>query len=129
MLYSVVAICFGAIIGAIMRWLIGLYLNPIFPLIPLGTLMVNLVGGYLVGFAISFFASFPNLDPAWRLLVMTGFLGALTTFSTFSAEVSSLLQQGRLFYAGGVVVLHVGGSLVLTFLGMASFALLKSTLR
>lgn len=91
--------------------------------------MANLLGGYLIGFAISFFASFPAIDPTWKLLIITGFLGSLTTFSAFSAEVALLLQQGRLFWAGGTIALHVCGSLAMTFLGIVSFSLLKNILR
>lgn len=126
MIHSLAAISFGAAAGATLRWLLGLWLNAGPFAVPLGTLAANLFGSYLIGFAIGFFSSFPDMDPAWRLLVITGFLGSLTTFSGFSAEVSQQLQQGRLFWAGGTIALHVCGSLALTFLGMASFAWVKS---
>ncbi len=111
--------------GAVLRWLLGLSLNSLFPTIPLGTLTANLVGGYLIGVAVALFAGYPALTPEWRLLVITGFLGGLTTFSTFSAEVVSLLQEGRMFWAGLAISAHVLGSLLMTLLGCASVALGK----
>ncbi len=125
MLNSLMAISFGAAAGAILRWLLGLSLNSLFPTIPLGTLTANLVGGYLVGVAVALFAGHPDLAPEWRLLIITGFLGGLTTFSTFSAEVTSLLQEGRLLWAGMAISAHVVGSLTMTILGIASVALCK----
>ena len=127
MLKSVLAISAGASLGALLRWVLGLFLNAAFPLIPMGTLAANLLGGYLVGLAIAIFAANPGFSPEWRLLIITGFLGALTTFSTFSAEVTNLIQQGRFAWACGAVSVHVLGSLVMTFLGMGTFALLKHT--
>lgn len=128
MIHSLLAICVGASAGAVLRWLLGLALNPVFPTLPLGTLTANWLGGYIIGLALSIFALFPSLGAEWRLLVVTGFLGALTTFSTFSAEVATLIQQGRLFWAGGAVALHVCGSLAMTFLGMGTFALIRCLL-
>ena len=125
MLNSILAICLGASLGALLRWLLGLSLNSLFPAIPLGTLTANLVGGYLIGVAAALFAAYPALAPEWRLLVITGFLGGLTTFSTFSAEVVSLLQEGRMFWAGLTISAHVLGSLLMTLLGFASVALGK----
>ena len=125
MISSLLAICAGASAGAVLRWLLGLALNPFFPTVPLGTLAANWLGGYIIGLALSLFAFFPFLGAEWRLLVVTGFLGALTTFSTFSAEVATLIQQGRLLWAGGAVALHVCGSLLMTFLGMGTFALIR----
>ena len=125
MLKSVLAISAGASMGAVLRWVFGLVLNALFPLIPMGTLAANLLGGYGVGLAVSFFAASPGFAPDWRLFVITGFLGGLTTFSTFSAEVTELLQQGRLGWACGAVSMHLFGSLLMTFLGMGTFALFK----
>lgn len=124
-MYTVIAIAVGAVLGALLRWGLGLWLNGIYPAVPMGTLAANLLGGYLIGLAIAFFAFFPNMNSEWRLFIITGFLGALTTFSTFSAEVAFLLQQGRWLLAGGTVALHVLGSLAMTFLGMASFSLVR----
>lgn len=127
MLKPVLAICIGASSGALLRWWLGAKLNSLFPAIPPGTLVSNLVGGYIVGLAIAFFASAPpSLSPEWRLLIITGFCGALTTFSTFSAEVTTLLQQGRVTLAMGAVGMHVIGSVGMTLLGIATFMLLQS---
>ena len=125
MLNSLLAISLGAAAGAILRWLLGLSLNSLFPTIPLGTLTANLIGGYLIGVAVALFAGHPDLAPAWRLLIITGFLGGLTTFSTFSAEVTALLQEGRLLWAAMAISAHVVGSLAMTILGIASVALCK----
>ena len=125
MLNSILAISVGASFGAIFRWLLGTSLNAILPTLPLGTLVANLLGGYLIGIAIAFFSANPNLPPEWRLLVITGFLGGLTTFSTFSAEVTSLLQAGRLAWAGGAICVHVLGSLAMTLAGMWSMSMLQ----
>ena len=125
MLYSLVAISLGASAGAILRWLLGLSLNSLLPAIPLGTLTANLLGGYLIGLAMAVFAGHPGLAPEWRLLVITGFLGGFTTFSTFSAEVTAMLQEGRLLVAGMAISAHVAGSLLMTFLGIATVAICK----
>jgi fluoride exporter len=120
MIQSILAISIGASLGAVLRWALGLGLNAVFPLVPLGTLTANLVGGYLIGLAIAIFAAQPTLSPELRLLIITGFLGGLTTFSTFSAEVTSLLQEGKLLWAGGAIAVHVLGSLAMTLLGLAT---------
>ncbi|MDR2891941.1 MAG: fluoride efflux transporter CrcB [Deltaproteobacteria bacterium] len=120
MIHAILAISAGAALGAVLRWLLGILLNQVFPLVPLGTLAANLLGGYCIGLALSLFAAHAELAPEWRLFIITGFLGALTTFSAFSAEVVALLQQQRLFWAMGVIALHVCGSLCMTFLGLAS---------
>lgn len=125
MLNSILAISLGASIGAVLRWLLGLSLNSLFPTIPPGTLAANLIGGYLIGLAIAFFSGHPGLSPEWRLLIITGFLGGLTTFSTFSAEITTLIQQGRLIWAGIAISTHVGGSLLMTILGIASVTFFK----
>jgi CrcB protein len=119
MIYSVFAICLGASAGALARWGLGLWLNP-GGLIPWGTLAANLLGGYLVGVCVATFQSMPQMDPVWRLLLVTGFLGALTTFSTFSAEVVAMLQHERYAMALGTAVLHLFGSLLLTIAGIKS---------
>lgn len=119
---SVLAVCLGASLGALSRWALALWLSPD-GLLPWGTLAANLVGGYLVGLCVAVFQAFPALDPVWRLLLITGFLGALTTFSTFSAEVIGFLMQGRYGLALANVLLHVAGSLVMTVLGIKSVVL------
>jgi len=125
MFHSILAISAGASAGAVLRWLLGRSLNTLFPAIPPGTLAANLIGGYLIGIAIAVFTALPNLAPEWRLLIITGFLGGLTTFSTFSAEVVTLLQQGRLLWAGAAISLHLAGSLAMTILGLATVTLIK----
>ena len=115
----VFAICIGASVGALARWGLGLWLSP-GGLIPWGTLAANLVGGYLVGIAVAVFQSMPQLDPVWRLALVTGFLGGLTTFSSFSAEVVSLMMQQRYLLSLGVATVHVTGSLLLTAAGIWS---------
>jgi fluoride exporter len=122
---SIAAVSIGAALGALLRWALSLGLNHLWPALPPGTLVANLVGGYLVGLAVSVFAQMPELSPEWRLFVITGFLGGLTTFSTFSAEVVAALQQGRTGWAALTVATHVLGSLVLTLAGMATGALLR----
>lgn len=126
MLQSIAAISIGASCGAVLRWMLGVKLNAVLPGMPLGTLTANVAGGYLVGLAIAWFAAHPSLAPEWRLLIITGFLGGLTTFSTFSAEVVTLLQAGRLNGALGVLAAHVLGSLAMTVLGIATFSLFRA---
>ena len=123
---SVLAICIGACVGALARWGLGLWLNP-GALIPLGTLAANLIGGYLIGVCVAVFQSIPNLDPAWRLLLVTGFLGALTTFSSFSAEVVGMLGQQRYGMALMTAAIHLLGSLLLTVAGIKSAMFLIAT--
>ncbi len=120
MLNSIALISVGAALGAVLRWLLGLGINGLFPAIPPGTLAANLLGGYLVGVSIETLSAPLGMAPELRLLVITGFLGGLTTFSTFSAEVARLLQQGRLAMAGAEIAVHVVGSVTLTILGIAS---------
>lgn len=122
---SIAAISLGAALGALLRWLLGMKFNALFPTVPLGTLAANLGGGYLIGVATAFFGQYPGLSPEWRLLVITGFLGGLTTFSTFSAEVTSLLQAGRFGWAMTEVCVHVIGSLIMTLLGIGTVALVS----
>jgi CrcB protein len=114
---SVLAVSTGGTLGCLLRWYLGLALNSLFPTIPPGTLAVNLIGGYIIGMAIAFFGSFGALPPEWRLFVITGFCGGLTTFSTFSAELYSLMVQGRMAWAFVEIAIHVTGSLTMTFLG------------
>ncbi|MBK7423613.1 MAG: fluoride efflux transporter CrcB [Propionivibrio sp.] len=124
---SILAVAIGATLGALLRWQLGSRLNSIFPTIPPGTLAANLIGAYVVGLGIAFFATFSAISPEWRLLVITGFCGGLTTFSTFSSEITTLLQQGRISWALGAVAAHVVGSVVMTFAGIATIYLLKNS--
>jgi len=124
-LRSIVAISVGASLGALLRWWLGLALNGLFPTVPPGTLVANVVGGYLVGLAIAFFATYSALAPEWRLLVITGFCGGLTTFSTFSAEIVTLLQQGRATWAFVAAGAHLAGSLLATLAGIATMVWLR----
>ncbi|ODP32287.1 fluoride efflux transporter CrcB [Pandoraea sp. ISTKB] len=129
MLASVVAISIGAALGALLRWALSVQLNAILPTLPLGTLAANLGGGYLIGVAVALFSHIPSIPVEWRLFVVTGFLGGLTTFSTFSAEVTELLREGQFGAASLIVIVHVGGSLIMTLLGMATATLLVHWLR
>jgi fluoride exporter len=125
MLNSVALISLGAAAGAVLRWLLALGLNGLFPAIPPGTLAANLVGAYLIGIAMEMLSAPLGMAPELRLLLITGFLGGLTTFSTFSGEVATLLQQGRLVLAGAEIALHVVGSVVLTLLGIATVLVVR----
>lgn len=122
---SVFAISFGAALGALLRWQLGLKLNSYLPSLPPGTLTANLIGGYIIGLAVAYFAQAPGIAPEWRLLIVTGFCGGLTTFSTFSAEIVALLQEGRLAWAMGSIVTHVAGSLAMTLAGLATWQLFR----
>ena len=117
---SVVAISVGASAGALLRWWLGDRLNAVFPLLPPGTLAANMIGGYAIGVAVAFFAAFPAVPAEWRLFIITGFCGGLTTFSTFSAEVVGLLQRGEPLWALAEVATHVGASVVMTFAGIVT---------
>lgn len=122
---SVLAIASGAALGALLRWFLSMKLNELFPILPPGTLAANLFGSYLIGLAIAFLARAPALAPEWRLFIITGFLGALTTFSTFSAEMVTLLQAGRVWWTLGGIFIHVAGSLFMTFLGMGTIIFIQ----
>ena len=123
---SAFAICVGACLGALARWGLGLWLSP-GGMIPWGTLAANLIGGYLVGICVAVFQALPQLDPVWRLALVTGFLGALTTFSSFSAEVVGMLQQQRYALALGTAAVHLFGSLLLTLAGIKSATIFIAT--
>jgi len=116
---AIIAIALGASVGALLRWLLGLGLNSLSPSLPLGTLAANLIGGLLIGIASEFFKVHANLPAEWRLFAITGFLGGLTTFSTFSLEVSSLIQNRELASAALELGVHITGSIGLTLLGIA----------
>jgi CrcB protein len=126
----VLTICIGACLGALARWQLGLWLNPTLAVagtvLPVGTLAANLIGGYLVGVCVAVFQAMPGLDPLWRLALVTGFLGALTTFSSFSAEVVGMLMQQRYTLALMTAAVHLLGSLLLTVAGIKSATLFLS---
>ena len=126
MIGQLAMISVGATLGAWLRWGLSAWLNPRLPSLPLGTLASNLVGGYLVGIAVAYFSANTALAPEWRLLAITGFLGGLTTFSTFSAEVVLLLQGDRLAAAALLALVHLIGSLLLTVLGFATYRALAA---
>ncbi len=123
---AIAAVSVGASLGALLRWWLGMALNPHFPAIPPGTLAANLLGGYIVGVAVAFFATYTAVAPEWRLLVITGFCGGLTTFSTFSAELVTLVQQGRALWALGAVAAHLMGSVLMTFAGIGTVLWLRA---
>ena len=115
-----IAVGSGAAIGAWLRWGLGIVLNPIFPALPLGTVAANLVGGFLMGVAMEYAAIHTTMSPEMRLLATTGFLGGLTTFSTFSGEMSVLFVRRDFAYAALGITLHVAGSILLTLAGIAA---------
>jgi CrcB protein len=125
-LKSIVAIALGSALGALLRWTLSVNFNLRFTAIPPGTLLANLIGGYIVGLAIAYFSNASDIAPEWRLFIITGFCGGLTTFSTFSAEVVTLLQEGRMAWAVGAIGAHLTGSLLMTIAGMQTWAWIQS---
>lgn len=126
MLISILAISVGASCGAVLRWLLGSAFNQLWMVMPLGTLLANLIGGLLVGLAVPWFSQQSGLAPEWRLLVITGFLGGLTTFSTFSAEVFEMLLEHKFSHAAATATLHLFGALAFTAIG---FMLVRNVYR
>lgn len=124
-LAGLIAVAGGAVGGAWLRWWLSLQLNPIFPTLPFGTLTANLIGGYLIGLAVSAINLDLGLSPQARLFLMTGFCGGLTTFSTFSAETFALLSRGQVAWGIGEIAIHVTGSLLATTLGVFTVALAR----
>jgi len=123
---SMMAVAVGGVLGCLMRWFLALVLNRYFPAIPPGTLAANLIGCYIIGIAIAVFAANPAIPLEWRLFVTTGFCGGLTTFSTFSAEIVTLMQTGRMAWAMGAIAMHLIGSLLMTFAGIATITWARS---
>lgn len=115
------AVGIGAVLGAWLRWALGSWLNPLVPTLPVGTLAANLGGGYLIGVAVAYFGANTSIAPEWRLACITGFLGALTTFSTFSAEAVQLLQEARYGAAALHSSMHLFGSILATLLGIITY--------
>jgi fluoride exporter len=126
MIFSILSVSVGAAFGALLRWVLASRFNHLVPALPLGTLAANLVGGYLIGVAIAVFSQHPDLSPQARLFVITGFLGGLTTFSTFSAEVVTQLQQGHTAWALATAFAHLAGSFALTALGILTVSWLRA---
>lgn len=119
-IYAVTAVGAGAALGAWLRWWFGIILNPVFPTLPFGTLAANLTGGYLVGMAVEYFHHNTMLPPEARLFAITGFLGGLTTFSTFSAETVALLLREQYGWAFIIIFSHLAGSIAMTILGIVT---------
>ena len=124
--YGFIAVGVGAALGAWLRWIFSVLFNATLPNLPMGTLIANLVGGYLIGVAAAFFIQHDGLSPEWRLLIITGFLGGLTTFSTFSSESVGLLTRGEYGWAGVHIASHLAGSIAMTVLGIASYRAIQS---
>ncbi|PTD95477.1 fluoride efflux transporter CrcB [Pseudothauera lacus] len=120
------AVGIGAACGAWLRWGLGLLLNGLFPLLPLGTLVANLLGGFLMGVVLAVIQAWPAMSPALKLLMTTGVLGGLTTFSTFSAEAFHLVQRGEWGWFAGHLLAHVAGALLMTWAGYTLFNALRS---
>lgn len=125
---SVGVIGVGAALGALLRWYFANRLNATFPQLPPGTLAANILGAYLIGIAMAVFLAVPSLSPLWRLLIVTGFLGGLTTFSTFSAEVVTAILNGRALWAISTVTAHVIGSIAMTLLGVCTVRFVRGLL-
>jgi CrcB protein len=123
---SIVAVCLGASLGALLRWGLSAQFNNLFPALPPGTLIANLLGAYIIGLAMGYLMGVPGLSPEWRLLIITGFCGGLTTFSTFSGELVLLLQQGRWGWAAATTLTHLVGSVALTFAGIGTVGWARS---
>jgi CrcB protein len=123
---SWLAVGAGAAIGAWLRWGLGLWLSNVHAQVQAGTLAANLVGGYAIGIALGFFSANPHLSPEWRLFVVTGFLGGLTTFSSFSGESVALMQRGQYGWALAHTLLHLGGSILLCIAGFATWRAFRS---
>ncbi|HAI04187.1 MULTISPECIES: fluoride efflux transporter CrcB [Pantoea] len=124
MLKPLFAVMIGGSAGCVLRWLFAVRFNALFPNLPPGTLLVNLIGGLIIGAAMAWFVRHPEIDPAWKLLIITGLCGGLTTFSSFTAELMVLLQSGKYLWAMASALVHVIGSLLMAFAGFALMTLL-----
>jgi CrcB protein len=126
MIWQAVAVCVGAALGALLRWRLSVWLNPIFPTLPFGTLASNLFGGFVIGLCMEYFARNTQVPLEFRLAAVTGFLGGLTTFSTFSAETAALLLRREFGWSLAISAAHLAGSVVLTLAGVFCVRLLFS---
>jgi len=124
MLKAIIAIAIGSTVGGILRWALSTKFNSLF-IIPFGTLLSNLIAGYIIGFAMTLLANSPSISPEWRLLIITGFCGGLSTFSTFSAEIVTFLQKGQITLGLSTIAIHVVGSILMTVLGILTYQWLK----
>ncbi|CBW74208.1 CrcB family protein [Mycetohabitans rhizoxinica HKI 454] len=125
MLSSIAAVALGGALGSLLRWVLSTRYNPLLPALPLGTLASNLIAGYVIGVSIAYFGKHADLAPQWRLFVITGLMGGLSTFSTFSAEITAHLQAGRIGWAAGEAAIHLAGSVLMTLAGLASVIWLR----
>ncbi|CNI13813.1 fluoride efflux transporter CrcB [Yersinia mollaretii] len=116
MFNTLLAVFIGGGVGSVARWLVSMKLNSLSHNIPVGTLVVNLIGAFIIGLTLALFTRLTHIDPVWKLLITTGFCGGLTTFSTFSVEVVYLIQDGKLAWAAGTILLNLAGSLAMTML-------------
>ena len=126
MLQLLLAVFIGGGTGSVARWMLSMRFNPLHQAIPFGTLAANLLGAFIIGMGLAWFNRMTNIDPMWKVLITTGFCGGLTTFSTFSAEIALLFQQGQLQWAVAAVAGHVAGSVLMTLAGFGTVAMLKS---
>jgi CrcB protein len=124
MFKPLLAVVIGGSAGCVLRWLFAMRFNALFPNLPPGTLLVNLIGGLVIGGAMAWFVRHPEIDPIWKLLIVTGLCGGLTTFSSFTAELMGLLQAGKYLWGMAIVLVHVIGSLLMVFAGFALVTLL-----
>lgn len=125
MINVILSISAGSVVGGLSRWLLSNKFNPLFVAVPLGTYLANIIAGYIIGLAFAFFAQNPSISPEWRLFIITGFCGALSTFSTFSLEIVNAFQDGRYHQGMLEIVLHVASSLLMTYLGILTYQLLQ----
>lgn len=126
MFNMIIAVSIGSVIGGLGRWFLSLKLNSLITLLPLGTYLSNVIAGYIIGFSFAFFSQQTTLTPEWRLLIMTGLCGGLSTFSTFSLEVMLSFQEGKVTQGIFEIFIHLSSSLLMTYLGILSYNLLQS---
>ena len=126
MLQLLLAVFVGGGTGSVLRWWLGMKFNPMHHAIPIGTLIANLLGAFIIGAGLAWFNRLTHVDPMWKLLITTGFCGGLTTFSTFSAEIVNFLQEGRFGWGLTTIAIHVAGSVLMTFLGVLTYQYFRS---